>query len=232
MRGLNERRRTLLTMAALAFLVACGGNSDESNSTGSPDKGTATASPVDDWRPEFDEMASALSLQGPERDALEAAFQSRDQKLRDWLESPDGTRFLKLEDELREATADRDLGRVRSITDRAGPLRRNFETMIESTQRDILASLSPEKQREWDMYQLYMKLYELMEPVGLSEEQKSRLREATFDFLRRAHQNGEPNPMAAAFLEYERWAEISVLDSTQRGMYQAIKKENPLRSLR
>lgn len=228
----RERWRPIAAVLISMLFLACGGDSETSTGVGESDDESQAEAPIDDWRPEFEEMASALNLQGADRNALESAFSSRYETLSEWLEGPDGTRLKKLETELREATANRDLQRVRSITNEAGPLRRRFESMIESTQSDVLASLPVEKQREWDMHQLYMKLYEHMEPLGLSEEQKTRMREATFDFLRRAHQKGEPNPMAAAYLEYERWAENNVLDSIQFGMYQDIKRENPLRSLR
>lgn len=221
----------ILSVTALVFLLACGGNPEDSEAP-SASAEQATADPLGDWRPEFEEMASALDLQGAERQSLEDAFLARDEKLRAWLDGPEGTRLFKLEAELKEAATDRDLGRVRAITDQSDPLRRKFRNLVESTQRDVLDSLSPDNQRLWDVIQLYNRLHELMREVGLSEEQNHRLREGAYDFLLQAHQRGEPNPEAAAFLDYERWAENQVLDTVQRGMYQDIKRENPFRSLR
>jgi hypothetical protein len=239
--SLRSAALVISTIVALWLVTSCGGGEGKGTTSGeSPAadglSGMFAAPPPDDplgdWRPRFEAMADALNLQGADRDRLADAFLNRDRELRAWLDSADGRRFLRLEAELREATADRDLNRVRTVTGEAGPLRRHFEQLIESSERDLLASLSPGLRDRWAAHRLYTRLADFMDPLGLSPDQQSALAERAGYFLRLAREGGEPNPDAAAFLEFERWAEGSVLEPDQQAMYEGIKRANPMRSLR
>lgn len=209
--------------------IACGGTD---NALSEAQLAEEQESRLRGWESHFEEMSQALSLDEAERASLTGAFLERDDVLREWLEGPEGRRLIELEAQLADAAGSRDLSGVRAITSEASPLRRKFERLVADSEATLLSTLTPEQQRDWDTWRLSKKLLDLMEGIGLSEEQKLQIRERAFDFLAQAHGAGEPNPEAAAFLEFERWAQRSVLDSTQSGMYEEIKRENPLRSLR
>ncbi len=216
----------------LVVCLACGADNQTGSSVTEEEILQAQEQRLGDWQSDYDEMVTALGLDAESQASLESAFLERDRRLRNWFDGPKGRRLIELEALLAKEAQNRDLQSVRSITAEGKPLRAEVRDLIKASDEEVLAVLTPEQRGAWDGYLLSKRLLELMESLELSPEQIEALRDNAPRFLDQAKQAGEPNPPAAAFLQYERWAERQVLDPVQQGMYAGTKRENPLRSLR
>ncbi len=221
-----------LLTASLATSLACGAANETGSTLTEDEFHQAQEQRLGDWQSNYNEMVSALQLDAGDQASLESAFLERDRRLRDWFDSPRGRRLIELEALLAKEAQSRDLQSVRAITAEGKPLRAEVADLIKASDEEVLAALTPEQGRAWEGYLLSNRLLELMESLELSPGQIETLRNSAPRFLDQAKQAGEPNPPAAAFLQYEQWAERQVLDPVQQGMYAAVKRKNPLRSLR
>lgn len=220
--------RILCVFAAMAFMTGCGGRDTAAPASADP---SAIQGLEAEWQAEYDAMAADLPLSPAESDALRAAFKSVQDDLRGWMNGPDGKRLIELEADMAAAAKRRDLGGVQAATSAARPLRDAFEAKIAAGKRGLLNALTPENRSRWGGHRLASHLLELMAPLGLSPEQQAAIRDNAAKALDQAAASGEPNPQAAAFLEFEKWLEASVLTPEQRTAYEAVKRAKPMRSL-
>lgn len=215
-----------------AVIAACGVGCDPATDTPAPNP---TAQPVAEspaWEDELYEMVRVLDLTIAEEDAVRAAYQARDAEVQAFMDSGRGKRLSDAEAELADAVRSRDLSAVRAITDRAGGDRDALRQIVEEGKENIRNALPQNKRVQWDAYQVSSELLALMEPLTLTPDQQYQIEEQAVLRTDAALARNEPNPKAAAFLSLEEWAENVVLNVEQRGRYESIKKENPLRSLR
>lgn len=184
------------------------------------------------WEDELYDMVHALDLTIAEEDAVRAAYEQRDADVRAFMESERGRQLSDDEAALAEAARAGNLSKVREITGRAGGDRDALRQIIRDGKRRIREALPEDKRVAWDAYQVSAELLELMEPLGLDLDQQLKIEDQAVVSMEAALARNEPNPMAAAFLSIEKWAENAVLTPTQRRAYTDVKQENPLRSLR
>ena len=183
------------------------------------------------WHEEYEEMVQALALPPSQQEALRAAFERTYGEFEEALSGEEGAKLVAEEKALRRAAEARDLAGVRRITRQKKTQRQAVQERIESGKEHILAVLRPEQRLQWDAHRISQELIALAGP-GLSQQQAAAIRNQAPSVLHAASQRREPNPMAAAFLALEQWAENNVFTAPQRQAYQDVKKRHPLRSLK
>lgn len=234
--------RYLSLLIAAAFLTGCGQPPDSAEPAGAATEDSTSESPpaeqaaadaeasrTDEWSDEFERMKSALTLSDDEQAGLQAAFESRQQEYTAWM-AEHGADLESYEKKMMAAARSRDLGGVRSAKAKAEPLRNELRALLASHQDAIIGALSAENQTAWAAAGLADRLLELMVPLELSEEQSNQIQANAVTAAQQAA--GEPNPSAAGFLNLEKAVERSVLTADQRTAYEAIRKKNPMRSLK
>lgn len=223
-------------MAFRIFLVltiaVVGTGCDPASDSGAPQAAVPAIDEPPAWEDELYEMADALGLSIAEEDAVRAAYEARDAEVRAFMESERGRQLSEDEAALADATRARDLAAVRAITDRARDDRAELMRIVEDGKRRIRDALPEDKRVEWDAHRIASEMFEVMEPLELTSDQRWEIEAQAVTNVEAAIARNEPNPMAAAYLSLEKWAENAVLTPEQRQAYQSLKKENPLRSLR
>lgn len=183
------------------------------------------------WQAEYEEMVAATSMPPSQQETLRQAFVQSYGELERAMAGEEGEKLVAEEQALREAAESRDLAAVRRITRQDKTQRQAFREKIGAKEDEILAVLTPAQHLQWDAHRISKELISLAGP-GLSEEQKGGIRGQAASFLQGAANRGEPNPMAAAFMDMEQWAEANVFTPEQRAAYQSVKQRHPLRSLK
>lgn len=217
-------------VALLFILAACSQPVDDEPTALDASIEQAKEGLLPEWEAELDEMTRALALTPAEQAPVRAAFEARQDEIVAWFDGPEGSKLLEEEAALREATAEKDLQKVRSLTKTAGPRRRAIENIIKRGDAAVLQALPPAKQDSWRGYELSQALLELMQPLNLTAEQQSSIADNSAAAYQSAANT--PNPMAAGYLELEKWVEAEVLTPDQRAAFQPIKDQNKLRTLR
>lgn len=184
------------------------------------------------WQDDYEEMVSVLALSPTEQDEVKKTFEQGYAAFEARLVGEEGQDLMAEEAKLREAVENKDLSSVRSITRRAAPKRQAMVAGVKQIKIDVLNTLSPEKQHYWNSHLISKELLTLAAPLALSGEQEYALREQAQQALYAAQQRNEVNPMAAAFLQLEAWAEEMVFSAQQYTAYQDVKQANPMRSLK
>jgi len=222
----------------LVCLVLIGGcRPDGSASSDSPKPPVAPSVAADsesvaagsDWKEEFDTMTTAVPLSNEESARLRAAFEFREEEVSQWMAS-NGARLEGFEKQMRQAAKSKDLSGVRSAKSKAEPLRNELRALIEKHQAEIEGALSADNAVAWASWQLTTRLTDLMQDLSLTPVQVAEIRTAAGTAVENSA--GEKNPRAAGFLALERAVESQILTADQRTAYEAVKKKNPMRSLR
>jgi len=213
----------------VAGLAGCGG----ADKTPALDRAAAEANirANDTGDEQYNAMTRVLALEPETVTALQAAFARRDEVVENWLAGEKGQRLIELEAQLFAAVEARSLAEVKRTTAAAKPLRNELRQLIQDHESAILGTLPPDKQVEWQGYEVSDQLLTLMKPLELGFEQAQAIEHAGAPAVGQCIQRGEPNPKAAAFLEVEAWVEERVLTPEQREGYQEIKSKNKMRSL-
>jgi hypothetical protein len=229
----------VISFAICCTLVSCArdaaerdappSKSSDSTTSESPAGDQDSSSSARDWKAEFEEMVSTLELNDQEAAKLKQAFEKREGALAAWFNEK-GAQLKELEKEMLAAARNRDLPGVRDLKEKAQPLRDELRKTAETLEASIRAALPESRRVEWEAHRLAKRLIGLMESLKLSAEQVATIDFKAAEALKFAA--GEKNPQAAGFLKLERDVEQSVLTPEQREPYQAIKKKNPLRSLK
>lgn len=221
----------LLSVISLLFIAtAC------SQSTNAPNAVTTQSATIDatkletapDWKTEYGEMTSVLTMTLQEQSGVQAAFRARDEVIAAWS-AEHGARLQQLESEMRTAAKESDLAKVQSLTSEAGPLRNQLRELIATGQTAAHDALSPANQINWDGYLLAQRVTEHMQPLKLSQEQLASIR--TEGVAAAQAVSEEENPAAAGYLKLEDAVEAKVLTPEQRAEFEVLKKKKPLRSL-
>lgn len=176
-------------------------------------------------------MVRTLALPSNQQGELRAAFEQCYGEFEQALSGDQGAKLVAEEQALRHAAEARDLAAVRRITQQEKTQRQATREMIQSGKEQILAALRPEQRLAWDAHRISKELIALTGP-GLSLQQEAAIRNQAPSFLLTASERREPNPMAAAFLTLEQWAENNVFTAPQRQAYQEVKQRHPMRSLK
>jgi len=225
--------RYTLRLMVVAAAVSCGNaESPEASAPDKPQTQSENKSSSDSAsRVEHEKMVQILRLNETESAALMSAFDEGDAAIQKW-QSLHGAELRNLEAQMKDAAASRNLAGVREATSKAGPLRQELVQLAKTSQEKILNSLPPEKRVEWDAHLLAEKLFDLMQPLALTPEQRAAIANRAVSAARTVARSGRPgDTMAGAFLKLERDIEQSILTPQQRPAYDLIKKKNPLRSL-
>ena len=180
---------------------------------------------------EYEAIPSMLGLSPEESSAFAGQLDRLDATLRSWMQGEKGQQLMGLEAEIRTKTEEKDLPGLRAVIAQATPLRTEIRELIESSRNELLDSLGPEGRLKWEAHEVASGLLELMETLVLDATQEAQIRTNAIEQLRAALSKNEPNPKAASFLELERWVESRILSFEQRAAYEAVKKDNPMRSL-
>ena len=213
------------------LVLGCGGVKQEEeaqNTTAAP----AVPEGPPPWEADYHEMVEVLALTAAEQNAVRTAYEEGYAAFVERLEGDEGKDLMAEEAELKKAVEQKNLSAVRSITARAAPKRRAMEGAVQQVEEGALAALPPEKLNQWNGHRVAKELLTLMEPLGLNGDQWNAIYGTGTMAVLDAQQKGEPNPMAAGFIQLEVWAEQNVLMQEQYAQYQDIKKQNPMRSLK
>lgn len=221
-------RHSLLTTLIALGMVACAPAAPPAPTTQTEETAKTSAPSFDE---QYQEMAGALALSPGESEALKAAFDSQEQRITEWLEGPEGQALYAEEEALRKATKEKDLEGVRAITRKSVTQRDKFRAIIDETDVNIRATLSPDQLLRWDGHRIAEKLLELLSGITLTADQQNSIREQAPAAIDYATRNGEPNPMAAGYIELEQWVEEQILNPDQRTAFEAIKKSHPMRTM-
>lgn len=202
---------------------------DAQEPDGDPDNEAAEAPAASDWHVEYDRMNAVLDLSEQEQSALQAAYLAREEEHSTWM-AANGRRLVELEQQMKKAAKSRDLGGVRAAKAKATPLRTELRELLARHEAAITGALTPDNQSAWAAAGLAERLLELMTPLNLTEDQIAQIyAEAAIAVQKSAN---EPNPSAAGFIALEKGVEVRVLKAEQKDAYAAVKKKNPMRSLR
>lgn len=225
----------LACLALLFCLVSCTqGDPDgpvpngESQVDSGPDVG-GMAPPEAAWTEEYERMVSVLGLSGQESQTLKAAYEARAETLTQWW-TEKGSQFKQYQQEMMQAAKTRDLAGVRRAKEKVDPLRKELDALLEAQQSTIRNALSSDHLFKWDVRQVSERILDIMQPVNLSDQQKSRVQTEAGSAVHASV--NEINPKAAAYMKLEQAVERSVLTAQQRQEFQDIKKKHPLRSLK
>ena len=219
-----------LILVCLVLLVsACSpGNSsrDSSSSSSSGDQPWSGKS-LDDWKIVFAEMQEVLDLADDEEQRLQATFEEHVEKLQAWYREH-GPSIAKGDREAMQAAKNKDLATLRKIKDETGPRKQQAMAMHKQMDTDVRNALSDTNRIHWLGHRLSTRFFALAEPLELTDEQQTQIRELAIEAAKRV--DNHATPQSAGLVELEKKVEAKTLNKDQRTQYDEIKDNNKLRN--
>lgn len=185
--------------------------------------------PVDNWPHVFEEMKLKLELNLAAQEQLKSAFESRVSAIKQWQQA-NGETLKKYSSDLLSAAKSKNLSKVRSIKDKATPLRDERDRLFADLDQAVLAALDEPTRARWEGYRLASRLISIAGPLKITNEQQLKLEQLGASAAKQAAST--PTPQAAGFLELEKLASRQVFTAEQNSQYEKIKKSSPFRSLK
>ena len=184
---------------------------------------------LSNWPIQFADMQAILELSDAESAELKKVFEEQTESLQNWY-AQNREQLAKWDADAIEAYNDKDPIKLKKIAKLAGP--RKNEALRLHKERDlaILAALPQQKQYRWEGHLLAKRLFDLTEPLKLTDDQKKKIEELAVSTAR--NMGSSPNRPAEGFTKLEKKAELIVLTAEQKKAYQPIKKKNAFRSFK
>ena len=223
--------RIAFAVPVIVVLLGISGCTGEGSNSSSGDAQPVELRSDTAWESEFGLMVSVLGLNQGESQGLRIAFEDREAEVGAWIRGERGVKLAQLEGEMKAAAKNKDLAETKRTISAADPLRKELRNLVDSHEANILGSLTPERQIQWDGYKIAEKLLGLMALLALDATQQQQIRNAAVESISQAVWSGQVNPRAAGYLELEKWVENQLLSDSQYDAFQDLKKKSPMRSL-
>jgi pyoverdine/dityrosine biosynthesis protein Dit1 len=218
-----------LFFAVIALIISCGNGDNKAGRPDNPDKADKSNFTV-----EYERMVTILNLNDAECARLKETFKAGDEAIKGWKSSGEGIKLVQLEKQMKKAAKNRNLREMKQLIGEAKPLRSFYKGIIKTHHENILKALSPDKRKQWNAYRLADELINLMEPLGLSDDQIRQIQRSALSSIEKTinQSNVQNKTMSRAYLNLTRTMENDVLTERQRQAYGQIKRKILIRSLK
>ena len=209
----------------LVTMTGCSSGTSSSGSNSAADANAYSGKTLADWREQFDEIITLLTLDESDQDRLKQIFETHSKTLQEWY-ARHGQDLAEAEKKMFDAAKEKRLSEFRKYKAQASSLRDEGMKLHDRFDEAVEQSLPQQKRFEWYAHRNVQRLTRHIESLALSDDQMERLKQQALSAV--LESESERSPEQAGYAKLLSWFKSRLLTAEQKTKFEGLLKKKPL----